>query len=312
MRSLVDQGGLRAARRWIRSGRCRPSRVARGIIDSVIRVLRQLRHGPLRFLGPLWVKLGDIYRSAVSRPGRRTSTTTTIGGYGPFRVDGVFAFSDLEGWGTGHNAGFHACIEQARGTSCVFDVGAHVGLVTLPLSRAVGAQGRVVAFEPGQLNADLLERHLALNSIQNVEVVRALVGDSAADSVDFYERLDVPTGMNSMSVGGDGAHIRTAMRQVDLDAYCETRRLEPAVVKIDVEGAELRVLRGAINLLKRARPYVFLSVHPRQMCELGDELEDLESLVAEAGYEWRTPDGEEVRGPLGMAEYVLVPKEHAS
>ena len=257
----------------------------------------------------MWVRLGSIYRSFVNRPGHRTSATTRIGGYGPFAIDGVFAFSDLEHWGGAHNEAFAACIERARGTTCAIDVGAHVGFVTLPLSQVVGTGARVVAFEPGEVNRRVLLRHLELNQVDNVVVVDALVGAAPVDDVDFWERMDVPTGMNSVAARSGGDHVRTTRRQITLDDYCEEHALSPAVVKIDVEGAELGVLRGAANMLQATRPHVFLSVHPRGIAELGGSLDELRELAADLGYVWRHADGTSVEGTLEMTEYVLVPRE---
>jgi chemotaxis response regulator CheB len=99
--------------------------------------------------------------------------------------------------------------------------------------------------------------------------------------------------------------------QRTLDSYCANQRLRPDVLKIDVEGAEVSVLTGARDILSRARPVVFLSVHPRHMVELGTGVHELQALIAEAGYVAQEPGGA-VPQKLRFGEYVLRPSERAA
>lgn len=133
------------------------------------------------------------------------------------------------------------------------DLGAHVGFHTLLAARLVGPAGWVVAFEPSPRNARYLRRHLALNGCGNVRVEEAAVSDAAGAARFLHGR---GTGTGRLS-GAGGVEVRT----VALDGYCAEHGLSPAAVKIDVEGAELAVLRGAEEILTRCRPLVFLSTH---------------------------------------------------
>jgi FkbM family methyltransferase len=135
----------------------------------------------------------------------------------------------------------------------VLDVGAHVGYYTLLAATLAGSAGRVVAFEPNPANARFLRRHATINGLCNVEVVEAGVADGEGTA-----RFDLGSGSGTgrLSQGGE-----IEVRTVGLDQFCAERGLEPAVVKIDVEGGELDVLRGATRLLTESRPVVFLSTH---------------------------------------------------
>lgn len=276
-------------------------------LSDVLELIRRLRHGPLRFLNPLWVSLGNLYRGAVSRT--ELLTHQRIGTYGPFAIDAKFAFSDFASWGGGHNDGFSACVEACRGKSCVLDVGAHIGLVTLPVASVMAADGRLVSFEPAESNRRLLLRHLAANAFASVVVEGALVGDSEAAAVEFYE-MDDASGMNTVVAGAmDGAYRAVTKSQVTLDGYCERNGLSPQVIKIDVEGAELGVLRGARRIIASCRPSIFLSVHPRQIAILGETTEQLADLIESLGYDCRHIDGSSVDS-FALREYVLTPKEN--
>ena len=272
----------------------------------MIDLLRKLRHGPLRGLGPVWVRLGRLYRACYRRLGREVYVSKTVGGYGPFRLSGLFAFSDFENWGSGHNAMFRACVEACRAKSCVFDIGAHIGLVALPMSRAVAGQGRVFAFEPAVANRRLLAHHVRANRADNIEIVEHLVGDDERERVAFFEAVE-PSGMNSLVPRADApAYAETRKRQITLDGFCAARGLSPEVIKIDVEGAEIAVLEGARRTLGRCRPLVFLSVHPVHLQRLGHGPDDLTRLIAALSYRCLDLDGNPATA-LRSAEYLLRP-----
>lgn len=232
-----------------------------------------------------------------------------IGSYGPFNLDGRFAYADYEKWGEHeHNAGFEACVEACRGKNCVLDVGGHIGLVSLPVASVLGESGRVFAFEPALANKRLLERHIELNGANNIEACDYLVGATQIASVDFYEQ-DTDSGLNSIAKMADDERFTKSTRaQTTLDAFCATHGLAPDVIKIDVEGAEIGVLRGAFKIIHASRPLIFLSVHPNHIRQLGGSAEDILQILDEIGYDCRDNNGRPV-SVLDFSEYLLTPRE---
>ncbi len=69
-----------------------------------------------------------------------------------------------------------------------------------------------------------------------------------------------------------------------LDAFTAERGLRPDVIKIDVEGAEFRVLQGARRMLTEGAPLIFCEIHPQQMQNVGGSVAELLDLVASLGY----------------------------
>ena len=136
----------------------------------------------------------------------------------------------------------------------VLDIGANVGFFSLLASRLVGPTGRVIAFEPSPRNLEFLRRHLTMNSVQNVEVHPLAVADKPMRS-----RLEVDARHPSIAkLGAHGVPIEV----VSLDHLLERECLPlPSLVKIDVEGAESKVLEGASTVLAKARPLVLLEAH---------------------------------------------------
>jgi FkbM family methyltransferase len=134
----------------------------------------------------------------------------------------------------------------------VFDIGAHVGFYSLLSAVLSEPDGRVFAFEPVPQNAANLRRHVALNHVA-VEVIEAAVADREAEG-----RFEVGADSYTGSLGDQGAPVRV----VTIDALCITAKLpKPDVVKIDVEGAEALVLRGARETIRLAHPVIFVAVH---------------------------------------------------
>jgi FkbM family methyltransferase len=143
---------------------------------------------------------------------------------------------------------------SVRRGDVVYDVGAHVGFYTLLASILVGPNGHVVAFEPFPRNLSYLRRHLALNDVRNAVVMAGAVYDRGG-IVQLTDRLD------SCQVRVDDAGT-LPVRAFTLDDLAFQGRLPaPTVMKIDVEGAEGAVLRGATRLLVEKRPLLFLSTH---------------------------------------------------
>jgi len=141
-----------------------------------------------------------------------------------------------------------------------------MALWSLPL---VGPSGAVYSFEPSPANVAILDWHRKANRMTNWTIVRKAVADRDAGECRFYLVDSGDSPMNSLTSGApgmplmDGRDVRTtSIPTVSLDTYCRELGVRPQVIKIDVEGAELLVLRGAERLLSEAGPAVILAVQP--------------------------------------------------
>jgi len=180
-------------------------------------------------------------------------------------------------------------IELVRPGMVCWDLGAHVGFYTLLLAELVGAGGRVFAFEPVPGNVELLRRHVEMNRYQNVRIFPCALGD-----FDGETGFDPgpSTSMGHMAAGGP---LRVSCSRADtLLAAGEVEA--PDVIKIDVEGAEADVLRGACGAMEK-RPLVFLATHGETAHRACLEL------LATSGYKVSALDG---GPPEGTDEVVAV------
>lgn len=155
-----------------------------------------------------------------------------------------------------------------RPGNAVVDVGAHVGYYAALAAKRVGPTGMVVAFEPRPLNLRFLRRHVEWNGLQNVRIIEAGVGDRSG-TASFDTRAG--TGTGHLAEGGD--LLVTTVRLDDLYRDGEIPRVD--FLKIDVEGGEVGVLRGARELIAAERPIILVATHGeeihRQVIQLLDE-----------------------------------------
>lgn len=135
----------------------------------------------------------------------------------------------------------------------VLDIGAHAGYYALLASVLTGEHGTVWAFEPDARNFAFLEKHARINHRSNIRPQPLAVSDTNG-----MARFGVGTGSGTGHLTDTGT---LEVQTVRLDDFCQSRSIRPAVVKIDVEGAEGAVLDGARELLSAARPVLFLSTH---------------------------------------------------
>jgi FkbM family methyltransferase len=147
----------------------------------------------------------------------------------------------------------------------VIDVGAHVGCHTIPLARAVAPSGVVLSFEPQALLFDLLAANVSLNDIENARLFEMGCSDreGSAHLHDINYALDANYGALAFGAAAEypGANKTDAcdgnvVSLVQLDRCVDLDHLR--LIKIDVEGMELDVLRGAERIIRRCRPILYV------------------------------------------------------
>jgi FkbM family methyltransferase len=150
----------------------------------------------------------------------------------------------------------------------VFDVGANVGLYTLLAARLTGTAGKVFAFEPLPRNVDFLRWHVDANGLANVRILQAAVAERSG-SAHFTHGGGPSTG--SLALQASPLDLPIDLVCID-DLVVGGELPAPRVVKIDVEGAESRVLEGGRRTFAEHRPKVVLAGHGWQHSTLCSRL----------------------------------------
>ncbi len=160
------------------------------------------------------------------------------------------------------------------------DVGANLGFYSLIFASAVGARGRVFAFEPNPTLAADLEAAARENSFSWIEVRREAASDVSGEVVLHLHPQDL--GKSSIVRDAEGS-VGLGVRAVTLDSCFPPGSPRVALVKIDAEGADARVVLGARNLIARDRPSLLLERTP------GDDegYREAAALLSGLGYTFR-------------------------
>jgi FkbM family methyltransferase len=219
--------------------------------------------------------LRDAYRAALKiRSGGRGFESRLPGGES-VRLLPEYRFV------TWNPAEYEAFRAASKVGGVALDVGANVGAYALLFGRWVRPGGRVYAFEPAPDAFDGLSRHVALNGLGDVvtPVRAAAAGASGTASL----RVDGISGANRLSEGDGGGSID--VEAVTIDDFCARKGIRPSIIKIDVEGAELEVLRGARETIRIGGDdlALFVEMHPSIWREMGISAADLQAELASQG-----------------------------
>lgn len=159
---------------------------------------------------------------------------------------------------------FRALTALVREDDICFDIGANIGIYSSVLSRCVGANGHVHAFEPVRHIRRKLNTNLAMNGARNVTVNGFALGAEPGELPMFQVkegifRAGTSTFMrnNNVEAMGEDSFEKEIVRITTLDAYAEEKTLPHlGFIKIDVEGFELNVFKGAFKTLAKFKPAI--------------------------------------------------------
>jgi FkbM family methyltransferase len=219
---------------------------------------RRLFPGKYRIPGPEWVKVaagpfkgGELFIAVGSTD---TWAKMAAGTADSFLFDALTSNRPIEG-------------------ACIWDIGAHFGYHSLVFASLVGATGRVVAFEPNPANTKRFQMHLDHNPqlAKRITLKEAAVADRAGETTFMLNDAVESgvstgshlTGVNTPLTSDNYAFFRPqTVKLVSVDDLVATGQAPPpTVLKIDVEGAEGLVLKGAAATLDRYHPPILMEVH---------------------------------------------------
>lgn len=174
-----------------------------------------------------------------------------------------------------------ALVRSVRAGDHVWDVGANIGYLALVAARLVGPAGRVLAIEPDPECAAAIRRNAQLNGLAAIEVIEAAASSNSGVGELVVVRDRLWTRLASVGDHHE-SEGRVSVRTLALD---DVDGPPPALVKIDVEGAELEVLAGMTRLLREDRPIV--------VCEMHGLNAEFCAVMLDAGYVVSNLDGPE-------------------
>ena len=181
----------------------------------------------------------------------------------------------------------------------LLDVGANIGQYSLLACKLMGDSGKIYAFEPSADVRVRLQKNIALNSFSTIEVVPCAVAASRGTMKFYPAHQEGNQGVGSlMPAQAFRSEIRATegvdVDVVSVDGFCEERGIDRVdILKIDVEGYDLEVLKGAEEVMRRNPEMLIMSeVEPLNLEQLGATAKDFYAFMASHGFDpWYAEGG---------------------
>jgi FkbM family methyltransferase len=170
----------------------------------------------------------------------------------------ILAFEDVPAeWSGIHEPEVQSfLLSEIKPGDIVYDIGAHVGYFVLLAARALGGEGRIVAYEPEPRSFELMSQTVAANGLEELVIRRPVaLGDVPGRGSIGYE--DSSSYAQIQLSEGGSIQVRT------LDEEVEDGLPEPSFLMLDTEGFEEKIFAGATRVLSRSRPRILAEHHQR-------------------------------------------------
>ncbi len=192
-------------------------------------------------------------------------------------------------------------------TKVIYDVGAHIGYITLALAHHTNSRGKVFAFEPVPGNVELLKKMTVLNKLEEqVAVFPLALGNNKGEQRFVMWGSSMMHLLEAAVDVQDSSHSRSIMVESStLDSFVfEQNMPPPQLIKIDVEGAEALVLEGASSLLSTFSPSIIIEIHGP------GNAQKVWEMLANFNYKWVRLTGQSRLTVLTEANLVSCFSEH--
>jgi FkbM family methyltransferase len=183
----------------------------------------------------------------------------------------------------------------------VIDVGANIGFFTQPFAQWVSGSGRVIALEPEDTNARQLQRRLTqARLVQKVECIQAAVSDTPGEAL--FMLNPAHPGDHKLDTGS-GQGVLVPVTTIDT-LVAERQTPHVSLIKVDVQGAEMHVLRGAEHTLQTQHPVLYLELDDQGLRQFGSHAGALLEWCAARGYASHIITQQTVSPPLPVETVV--------
>ena len=233
-----------------------------------------LESGPARHLviGPsgfevIFVKPKRVYGWNPSDPRTAIACLVAVGEYEPIET--------------------HLLKAIANRSQVVIDVGANVGYYAVELGKVMGDFSRLLAIEPVRESFQQLERNVKLNELNDrVNMYMTAVGSIEGTAEIFIPETSGSSAASTRNLHNEENHSSQIVPVTTIDAIMSSSGLDKCdLIKIDVEGAELMVLQGAIGTIKKHKPVIFAELLRKWSSHFSYNPNSVLELLAGFGYQ---------------------------
>src|SRR5262249_42303482 len=183
----------------------------------------------------------------------------------------------------------NAFIAETKGKHCLLDVGALHGVFSLVFA-AMNRERRVVAVEPSPIAFAKLLYNMRKNGLESNIVAHEVALSSTSGRLQMYYQWEHSVAAPLSEPGGS-----ISVEKIPGDVLCNKLAFKPDVIKIDVEGHELKVISGLIQTIRVTKPLLFLEIHPEMIRRENDSISDLWTFFENAGYRGKKLNGQAIK-----------------
>lgn len=189
-------------------------------------------------------------------------------------------FPNYEGGKIHEKAVTELLIKVCKSAKCFIDVGTNLGFFTCVISKLY-PNIFVYGFEMDKNSFDLLRKNVKLNDVKNVEINNLAISDKEGQV--YFKRQDQPD--PTLSITSKKINETIPAESISLDSFFEDKKIKPDVLKIDVEGSEMLILKGMKKLLTDFSLKLFIEIHPHRWQPFGTTFHELFSFLSDLGYQ---------------------------
>jgi len=167
----------------------------------------------------------------------------------------------------------------------IFDVGTNIGETLLNFAKLTGEKGYVYGFEPDEENYRNVQKNISLNNFKNIHVFNNAVSDKK-ETVKLSVVEPHNRGMNRiLEPGSDEGYQYSIIEAITLDDLVAENKIERIdLVKIDIEGYEMHALKGALQMLKKFKPVLFVEIAYTRLIKLNTSPNEVMKFLEDLGY----------------------------
>lgn len=166
--------------------------------------------------------------------------------------------------------------------SAIIVIGSHIGFYTILFGVLTKDSSIIYSFEPLESNFHYLKKSININDLNNVKPINKAISNANQKQI-FYSKSAI--GYNAGSLVKNPLNEKIEMQTESIDNFTKANKIKNIqLVKIDVEGFEMQVLRGGQDVFKRLKPTLILALHPSSIEKNGDSLIDIWRVLEKFNY----------------------------
>jgi len=242
---------------------------------------RMIRYIPKSFLDQF--RRSEIVRRLLIRWVRNRSVSIMSGIGAGLRFNPGFSNPDYA-FGTNELPVQHALADNLKLGDVFYDIGANVGFFSVIGAKLVGEKGHVFAFEPVPENAVYIRTNTETNNFSNITLDQRAVSDHSGTGELLLAKYSGGATISKADTPPDMKGV-VPIDLVSVDDLIAQRAIQPpSLVKIDVEGAEMSVLRGMVKTIQQFKPILIYEVDDGNEARFNQKQEECDEFVMDCGY----------------------------